>query len=418
MPPWQIPLHLRAEMTTANSIKNILYYEPGAAVGYQGVGGSLVSLLQMVRSLDRKLFRPVIVLLEPFDICNEYRKSGCKVIIKGEGASAPGGIAARKGKAANGVRKKLPRPRWLTECKVIAQSLDNVQFLRKVIQSERIDMIHCNHGLGAHIEGLLAAFICAKPCICHTRAYHAEAISPIFRFLGRVARKHVAISRFISQDLRNKGFADKDIVLLSNWIDTVETPRLQTQPQVHSRDLPFQIVCMGRFIPWKGQELLVEAARELKARGYSFQISFYGEAGPAGRAYLEAVTRRVTEYGLQEQVRFAGYQPYAEVFRNPFHLLVHTSIKPEPFGRVIIEGMYNSIPVIGSGLGGVLDIICDGENGLLFDPATPGDLVKKIILLMDHNERRMALAARGYATVLEHFSETGKREKLSEIYCA
>jgi glycosyltransferase involved in cell wall biosynthesis len=143
----------------------------------------------------------------------------------------------------------------------------------------------------------------------------------------------------------------------------------------------------------------------------------YGDAGSdSARVHQEEVKRRVDELGLQEHVLFEGYRRYQEIFRNPFHLLVHSSTKPEPFGRVIIEGMYNSIPVIGSGMGGVLDIIRPGENGLLFDPAVTGDLANKITQLMDDNPLRMALGARGYATVLEHFSETGKQEMLSDIY--
>ena len=62
---------------------------------------------------------------------------------------------------------------------------------------------------------------------------------------------------------------------------------------------------------------------------------------------------------------------------NGMDILVHSSIDPEPFGRVILEGMALKKPVIATAHGGPLEIIRSGESGVLVPPGDPAALAVK-----------------------------------------
>ena len=68
-------------------------------------------------------------------------------------------------------------------------------------------------------------------------------------------------------------------------------------------------------------------------------------------------------------------------------LLVHTSLTPEPFGRVIIEAMALHVPVVASNLGGPKEIIDDGVDGFLVDPKDTKLLVKRIEQTVHHGRQ-------------------------------
>ncbi|MCC6234089.1 MAG: glycosyltransferase family 4 protein, partial [Verrucomicrobiales bacterium] len=85
-------------------------------------------------------------------------------------------------------------------------------------------------------------------------------------------------------------------------------------------------------------------------------------------------------------------------------LLVHASLKPEPFGRVLIEAMAVGVPVIAARAGGVPEIVTHELNGML---ATPGDLTAysaALGRLIQDSEYRHRMAEAGRRTVVERFS--------------
>ena len=96
--------------------------------------------------------------------------------------------------------------------------------------------------------------------------------------------------------------------------------------------------------------------------------------------------------------------------------LVHASISPEPFGQVVIEGMIESIPVIGTDGGGVSEIIQHGETGILVPMGDAGALVRELKGLLEDREKARTLGAAGRTHVVENFTVEQTARKVEAVY--
>jgi len=85
-------------------------------------------------------------------------------------------------------------------------------------------------------------------------------------------------------------------------------------------------------------------------------------------------------------------------------IVVHTSIAPEPFGRVIVEGMLARRPVIATAAGGALEIIDDEHTGRLVPPGDPDVLAEAVTHLLKRPEEARQMGRAGHAVARERFS--------------
>ncbi len=156
----------------------------------------------------------------------------------------------------------------------------------------------------------------------------------------------------------------------------------------------------SRLCSWKGQHLLIEALPQL-AGAHAVLVGgvLFGETQYAKR--LQATAERL---GVSDRVHFLGPRDDVGRLMQAVDVIVHSPIAREPCGRVIIEAMLSSRPLIAAAAGGTIEMVQHGRTGLLFTPGSVPDLVQAIAkLLQDADEgRRLGDAARKYA--LEHLS--------------
>ena len=84
--------------------------------------------------------------------------------------------------------------------------------------------------------------------------------------------------------------------------------------------------------------------------------------------------------------------------------------------NTILEAMSCEVPVIGSNVGGIPDMVRDGNTGLLFEPGNPSELEQKIRYLIEHPEERQIMAKQARETVKESFSPRVQGEALMKLY--
>lgn len=159
---------------------------------------------------------------------------------------------------------------------------------------------------------------------------------------------------------------------------------------------------VGRFTPWKGQDVVIRVARRWREAGLPGRFLLIGRAFNEDAPY-EAALREAAR-GLEDVVQFVPFQPDIGAALSDLDVLLHASVKPEPFGRVIIEAMAVGVPAVAACAGGVPEIITAGQDGLLVPPGDEAAYVAALRSLTEDPTRRAALGTAGRRTVEARFT--------------
>lgn len=170
------------------------------------------------------------------------------------------------------------------------------------------------------------------------------------------------------------------------------------------------VVCgVGRLEPHKGYDVLLDAFGELARELEKAYLLLVGEGSQA-----EGLRDRATalEKGAS-RVLFTGHRPdpYRFIIASDVLVLPSTT-EYETFGQVLIEAMALHVPVVGSRIGGIPEVIRPGKNGLLVEPGDPQDLYEALLRLARHREERRRLAREGRRTVEQHYREETMLDRL------
>ena len=162
---------------------------------------------------------------------------------------------------------------------------------------------------------------------------------------------------------------------------------------------------IGNIKPWKGQKTVVEAIYRLKQSfAESFVCFFVGAAADESKHYEIELRELVKRYELHNNVIFTGYVKNPADFINLFQIVIHASILPEPFGRVLLEAMALKKAVIATNIGGPLEIIVHGESGLLVEPSDADSLKDSILFLLTDDAYRRKIGKSAYNRMRNYFS--------------
>lgn len=162
---------------------------------------------------------------------------------------------------------------------------------------------------------------------------------------------------------------------------------------------PCSFVCVGRFAPSKGQDVLVRAIARAARALPQLKVDFIGQGPTSGECRALSA-----ELGVTERCRFLGYLPHDDVLKRM--TAARATIVPsrcESFGLVVIESMAVGVPVIGSRTGGISEIIRDGVDGWLFPPEDDRALADRIVDLGQNDLRRSQMSQESRRRYLQHF---------------
>ena len=163
----------------------------------------------------------------------------------------------------------------------------------------------------------------------------------------------------------------------------------------------------GRLASDKGIDTAIRAmAKLVHGQGQTGMRMSLAGSGPAD--YETYLRRLVSQADLPDHVTFLGWIPPNEMpeLMRQFDVLLLPSIWPEPFSRAVLEGMLSNLVVVATRTGGTVEILTDGENGLLFAPGDADDLAQKLSCLNSDAGLRRKLASAGHRTVAERYTLT------------
>lgn len=227
------------------------------------------------------------------------------------------------------------------------------------------------------------------------------------------ATKIIVPSKYLKQIVMNWEIPGDKISVIYNAFEPLE---ILPTPEEIRRELGFSgkvIISVGRLVPWKGFEGLITVFAELYKNDPSLRLIIIGD-GP-DRQELE---QHVQNLGLNDKVIFTGrlaqhkmleYIKASEVFA------LNTSY--EGFSHQLIEVLAVGTPCVTTSVGGNVEIIRDGENGLLFPYNGLPKLKKSIEMILSDKELSAKITTAGQNTVLSYSSDRMLSELLRELGC-
>ncbi len=153
-----------------------------------------------------------------------------------------------------------------------------------------------------------------------------------------------------------------------------------------------RVLFVGQIEPRKGVLDLLEAAREFLPGRPGASLTLLGEAAAGGEAYAEQVRESAAHPVLEGRVRLAGFVDDAVQAMTEYDLVVVPS-REEPYGTVSAEAAAAGRAAVVCAVGGMREVVIDGETGLHVPPGDPRALAAAVGSLLDDTDRMRALGA-------------------------
>jgi glycosyltransferase involved in cell wall biosynthesis len=280
--------------------------------------------------------------------------------------------------------------------------------LRKIIREYSPDVIHTH--LGALKFAFAAAAGTKVPFVHTIHSVAQQDSSRVARVLNKCFLKtkrltFVALSQIVAQTIHEVYHIPMEkIPVVFNGVP-LETCMVKNDWSLHS---PVSIAHVAGFRPEKNHTELFSAVRLLVDRGYDVKLFLYGDG-----TERERIEQCILQNRLQDNVVMHGFCENVIPFLHESDLFVLPSLY-EGISLSIIEAMGTGLPVVASNVGGIPDMITDGEDGLLCEPVAES-IAAKIAMLIDDDDLRSRLGKKATQSV-ERFSATSMLDGYLKIY--
>ncbi len=240
-------------------------------------------------------------------------------------------------------------------------------------------------------------------------------VLPLYKKIFYSADFVQAISNFLASFSIEMGANSKKIIVVPNGVDVEKFSKISENQQsdiFNELNLGVDdqiIVTASRLVEKNGVEFLI---RSLSLLSENIKLLIIGD-GPLKNNLNNIVeslelTNRVIFKGYVEPEKIPEYFSISSVFSRP-------SLS-EGLGNVFLEAMASKLPVVATPVGGIVDIIKDGETGLFSKPADYTDLAEKLNLVLSDHDLRKKLAANGFEMVSKGYDWDNIARKMDEIF--
>jgi len=206
--------------------------------------------------------------------------------------------------------------------------------------------------------------------------------------------------------------APREFYIVSNGIEDESVPNNDGQP--HNT---LVILFLSNLFVSKGVFLFLEVLKRLESKGYNFEGRIIGKEGDISSSHL---TKEIARMGLSSKVSFIGPLYGKKKFQEmtAADILVYPTLD-DCFPLVIIEALSCGLPVIASAVGGIPDILNNGECGVLIPPGNIIEIEKQLEVLVQNQELRSDLSKKARSYYIDNFTidsfEKNLTKTLSDI---
>jgi glycosyltransferase involved in cell wall biosynthesis len=260
-----------------------------------------------------------------------------------------------------------------------------IPLINQVVQrAKKYDLIYANTQK-ALVVGAIASFLARRPLVYHLHDilslehFSKTNLRVAVNLINRCATLVIANSQASKTAFLQAGGKPNLVQVIYNGfaaknyeIDELAVRNLKENLELVGK---FVVGHFSRLSPWKGQHILIDALCQCPQ---DVVVILVGDALFGEQEYVKDLHEKVTALGLENRVKFLGFRADIPQLMAVCDLVAHTSIAPEPFGRVIIEAMLCGKPVVAAQAGGAIELVQDGINGFLVTPGKPQELARVI----------------------------------------
>ena len=283
--------------------------------------------------------------------------------------------------------------------------------IKKIIKKEQVNAIHAHWIIP---QGFLSIFFKKKYKIPLIVSAHGSDVFPlrnlILRYIQRTVLKNCDVCTVNSNATRNElirrfpEFKNK-IRIIPMGVDT----NLFKPKNIKNKFKKYKnfktILFVGRLSEQKGIQYIIESIPSINKKIKNIKLLIVGEG-----TYKKELTRTIKKLNLESKVEFKGALPKNELvdYYNLADVVVMPSLAgrtgTEGQGLVLLEAMACGKAVVGTNIGGIKDIIKDGENGLLVKQKESKELANKIVNLLKDSKLRKRIEKNGKKFAIKNYS--------------
>lgn len=305
------------------------------------------------------------------------------------------------------------------------RELDAIPRLTSYLKSIRADLVHTQLE-AANILGNISAKLLRLPSVCtihvmpsldvktKTKLHQKVEWFTLRHFCDRV----IAVSEEARQyHLSISGASNGQVKTIYNGIDLTTFSNMdlaQERSQVRAElGIPPEadvLVTVAVLRPPKGMQFLIRAMPAILA---SHPNTYYLVVGSG--SHREALVEEVSRAGVNERIIFAGMRKDVPRLLAASDIFVLPTLT-EALPTVLAEAMAARLPLIASRVGGIPEMIIEGQNGFLVEPEDQESLSRVCIRLLKHQEERATMGSEGWRIVNQKFSIQRQVEQLKDLY--
>lgn len=297
--------------------------------------------------------------------------------------------------------------------------------LAKIIKKYGITIVHARSRAPAW-----SAYWAAKRCGVHfvTTFHGTYGLGPwgIKKFYNKImtyGERVIAISNHIKQHILKNYKTDESKIRLIHRCVNMENFNVETTSAERMikylednhipEDKPI-VTLIGRLTNWKGQKLLIEALHLLEKEDF-FCVMIGDDQGR--KKYSSELRKMIANYNMTDRFLFIRNVKDIPAAMMVSDVVLSTSIEPEAFGRIAIEGQAMGRVVVASNIGGSVETVIDGVTGRLYESTSAEALAKAIEWALHlSTAEREKIGAAGIKNVKEHFTKQIMCDKTIAVY--
>lgn len=283
--------------------------------------------------------------------------------------------------------------------------------INKIIKKNEIDIIHGQNAVSTMLGWIASITVKRKIKVFNT--VHGVGKES---FLKLVPCKIIAVSEHVKQNLINKGIPKERIHVLHNGtidlgifdISRIDGKEIRESLGLDSSNII--VGCIAMFTGKKGHLNIIESISEVIKANEKVRFLFVGD-GP----YLEMCKELVESKGIESHVIFMGVRNDIPQICASMDILIHLP-DYETFGIVLTEAMAMGKPVIARNVGGIPEVVEDGNTGILINDLDSKNISSIIIKLINDKKLRTKLGKNSLERVRRYFTIDNTIDNLIEIY--